>query len=1140
MDFAVALKARSRIKGYKAVFVDTIAVPGKTIREDLRDFFGAYSKFRIDLPKNSRSQSTKSLKVIEKIVMRGRVTRLSRRLEEQIGGIVGIEDNEEQKSSKELILELRGIYDSGYTKEWREELFDGEKRKDLSDRSLEAYFYEEILVPEVVKFGDKNIKDVIPQAMFMSLTGDETDDRRVDFLVTHGKNKIAFEIDDATHNAEQLRDRERDELLKKQGIVTVRISEKEIRDNSARGKVERALARIYEKYDNVIALKNRDFYLGVKLAHMVQVILVKLQSEGVECGNKKIWFDEKLLFGIEKNKAEEIIKFAISDLKELEENIAEIYNERTVFSGLNLDEKSDILVSRNGGGKNRRSQDILVEEISFSEPLVNYRNSGDGFTKIEEVKEKNLEFLAEYIFGYRAFRENQVDGIKRGLRHKDSIILLPTGSGKSLIYQFLMMIFGGTGVVVEPLKSLMEDQVENLRNQGIDNVVSVSGDVGRDAKKKIYEGIRLGMYGIIYVTPERLQMEDFRDLIHDAKENDVSFPICALDEAHCVSEWGHDFRVSYLNLADTARKLFKRGKKKPVVMALTGTASNSVLKDMERDLRIPEDDVIRPESFDRPEIHYKIIEAHSDNKLAKLNDILEKELPEEFGEKDRVGLMKLKNEETKSGVVFCVFKTGKTDFGVNAVYMKMRRKGWDNIVKYHGTDNEQELMRRNARAFKANKASLMIATKAFGMGIDKPNIRYTVHYGIPNSIEAYYQEAGRAGRDGEKAMSYIILSDDSPERNQELINNVLVEDLAKELKRSGKNTRDDVNRLLFLHQRNYNRDLVFSDLEGILNQIGALRTGIKRVVARDHEEFQNWQKTLFRLKVLKVINDYVISDYANNEFKVDVEDFEPRKIVMAYGKYVAQYQEGQAKTEMGKIKNKKYDNWKDFVYGAMNVLLDFTENVFESSRRRAIGNMLQLAKEGLKIKSPEMQDAVIRQKILNHLGNSCGNIINQILEDKLIMAEASRFAASIMRKDEAKLLAETRRTLQAYPEHPGLLLIAGVLGSIDCDTEAVVAANDIVAAIKNAKTNYKIKDYEKYVIQAIGETCRKNKNEEKYKKFIEKVSQERSDEFMEGLIEVLPKDYSVGVGARILSRYNLMMISEIRGKIGLDLWTKKN
>lgn len=1131
MEFPVKLSARARKERYFAEFLDTIAVPAGVLDDSLRGFFGAYGKFRIDYPSGKKRETGIVIELLKKIIFRGRLTRLSPSLEGKIREIFPFQEEKEEKG-KEFFLKLRDIYDSGYGDEKYEQLFDG--------GGIEKKFYTEILVPEVKRFGMKNQKDIIPQVFFGSFSGDEMEKRRLDFLVSHGVRRLAIEVDDPTHRGEEWKDSARDEFLRENGVEIFRITADQVREGKIEGLREK-LGEIYEKYE-IEEREGQEFFLGVKLAHIVQAILVKMAEKGVLERGEKVWFSEEMFFGLPKEKATRVVSAAVEDLKELSRNLAEIYGEEDYFSGISLGENCGFLVGKNPK-KGFSGTEVLFQEISYSEPLINFRNFSGDFPRISGIKKKNLEFLLQYIFGFSEFRENQIDGILRAMRGEDSIVLLPTGSGKSVVYQLLAFLMSGTGIVVEPLRALMEDQVENLNFLGIDSVVNISGELGNKERKKIFSLIRQGAFSLIYVTPERMQMDDFRRLLHEAKGNKNSFPFFALDEAHCISEWGHDFRVAYLDLAETARKLLKRGKKKPVILALTGTASDSVLRDMERDLRVSEENVIRPNSFDRPEIEYRVFAVPSEGKMAGLEKVLKSEIVQEFQEEDFRSLTDLRGEETKAGIVFCVFKTGKTDFGVDSVYMMLKREGEANVAKFYGVvDQNERKMRANARGFKRNQASLMIATKAFGMGIDKPNIRYTVHYGIPNSIEAYYQEAGRAGRDGKRALSYIILSNDGPERNRELINEVLVEDLGRELKKGGKRVRDDVNRLLFLHQRNYDRKITMENFRGILEQIGTLKAGVKTIAAKSKMEFQGWQKTLFRMKILKIIEDYTILSFPNNEFKIRVLDFKPERIVRAYGAYVGRYQEGQAKIEMGKLKNKKYSGQYEFICSAMEILLDFAENVFERSRRRAIGNMLQLAEDGAKISDKAEQNKLVRQKILNHLGNSYGDLIRKILDDRTYIFTAGEILNGVRKGSEEKFLAEVRRTLQAYPEHPGLLMVAGVLGSIGSETAGEVAAEDLRAAMRNAVEKYGVdlRKVEEEIVRVIGETCRKNRDEERYKKFLEAFTRDLDDSTSEGLLGVLPKKYSEGIGARLLAKYNLVMISEIRSKIGIELWKKKS
>ena len=743
--------------------------------------------------------------------------------------------------------------------------------------------------------------------------------------------------------------------------------------------------------------------------------------------------------------------------------------------------------------------------------------------KITEKKRKCIKNLFRIIFGYDEFREGQEEAILRTLEGKDSVVLLPTGSGKSAIFQFLSLILPGVGIVIEPLKSLMEDQVQNLRKRGIETAVNLSGSERRGKKEENFRLLEEGAFSLVYLTPERLQMSDFRKTLERAKEKGVGFSLIALDEAHCVSEWGHDFRVSYLNLTETARKLLGFREEKPRILALTGTASDLVLKDIIRELNLPEDGIIQPETFDRPEIHYRILEAERGEKFPVLREILDEE------------------GESRAGIVFCVYKTDNTEFGVDAVYNKLLSEGREKVARYYSADKEARGMKENAEAFRENRVNLMIATKAFGMGIDKRNVRFTVHYGIPSSIEAFYQEAGRAGRDGRRAMSYLILSNDSPERNAELTSDISIADLRRELNRGKRFNQDDVSRVLFLHQRNYNKAEILNAARRILDLIGEFRAGEKKIAVENRFEFVRAQKVLYRLRLINIISDYTISNYANNEFKVDVQEFDAKKILLTYGEFVSRYQEGQARYEMNKIKRQVYRGRKEFILAVLETLIDFSNGIFERSRRRAIFNMLQLAAEGAKIREKDAQDRFVRAKILDYLGNSFKELLEKILKDKKFIQEAILALKRIRYSEQNKLLSEVKRSLQVYPDHPGLLIVLGGLEAISPDGDFSKAAEEILIAEKNAIEKYGIleAEFSERILEIIQIIYGRAKNEAGFREFVERISRGRDEELKLRLIEILPERYLYLLEAEFLVLEVAKSLERVRIE-KRDLWTGKN
>ena len=1078
---------------------------GKEIKLELRARREGYrtevfqlmgEKWRVDYApqgeeREKKAEESATVRVVEKIIFRGKKGRGTKELERKIGEI------SEKRGGSIAEDAMEGEY---FGRERVEQWFDGTGR--------EERIYREKILPAVMKNGGR-IGDVLPQVGLGSLVSDrsvaEEDPRRVDFVVSNGEKSIVIEVDDATHEGHGAKDKERDRIIAKSRIKTVRVVGEDFTE------AEHAIEELYKKcaqtpQEGAGEAKEPEGYTrrveaeegpseALKRAGAFQGAIVRLMRAGYFEENAPEGRREARI-GVRGGEAE-IYRAALEELKELEGKVAEMYGEKSRLAGVEY-----------GEGGLEIGGEVLAERIRFHREIENLRMGRRINKRAKVIKTETLEYLLKFVFGFSKFRKNQMEGIVRSLKGEDSIILLPTGSGKSVIFQLTALIVPNGVVVVEPLKSLMEDQVENLGKRGIDIVINASGEKRGYKKEEVYEAIEGGKFAMLYVTPERMMMEEFREVVARAKRKGVGFQMVALDEAHCVSEWGHDFRVAYLNIAGTSREIFRQGTRAPVVLALTGTASDNVLRDMERDLGIDETGVVRPESFDRPEIHYRVVATTSEEKMATLKWLLEEMVPKEFGEEDARGLMRLRGEETKAGIVFCVYKSGKTEFGVNRVFEELNREGYPGVVRYYSTVEEARTIRANAEEFKRNEAGLMVATKAFGMGIDKANIRYTIHFGIPSSIEAYYQEAGRAGRDGEKSVSYIILSNDAPERNGELIKDTSVEDLRKELRKIGKKKQDDVNRLLFLHQRNFDKRQTIIDTETILQFMGELKRKKMMLVAPSGLEFERWQKVFYRMKLLEIIEDYAIASYPNSEFSVRVNEFSVLRTVEAMKRYVGQYQEGQVGVVMERLRQQKYGSKRSFVVGMMNMLLDFINGMFESARRRAIGNMLQLAEEVAEAPMEE-QDGLMRRKILGHLGNTYKDLLEEIERSQTGVEEAIRAIKGVRNGQEEQLVMEARRALQNYPEHPGLLMTVGLVGAIDRETNPIVAGEDIRTTVENATERYGIERGEVVgkIVEGIGVSAERARDKKKYRQFLEILYRELGEEFQRGAREVLPAEY---------------------------------
>lgn len=318
--------------------------------------------------------------------------------------------------------------------------------------------------------------------------------------------------------------------------------------------------------------------------------------------------------------------------------------------------------------------------------------------------------------GFRPGQERLIDDILAG---RDCLGIMPTGGGKSLCYQLPSLLVQGLTLVVSPLISLMKDQVEALRSAGIP-AAYLNSSLSQDEYREVLRGLRRNVYRLLYIAPERLESAFFSELLTGAEVS-----IVAVDEAHCISQWGQDFRPSYLKIAPCIAALPRR----PVVAAFTATATAEVRDDIVRLLGLRSPDVLVT-GFGRPNLYFDVVSPK--DKFAQL-------------------LAFLRRRNRHSGIVYC-----STRSTVELVCSRLRRAGFA-AVQYHAGLSDKE-RRRSQEDFQFDRAAIMVATNAFGMGIDKSNVGFVVHYNMPKSLEAYYQEAGRAGRDGSEAECLLLYS----------------------------------------------------------------------------------------------------------------------------------------------------------------------------------------------------------------------------------------------------------------------------------------------------------------------------------------------------------------------------------------------
>lgn len=344
---------------------------------------------------------------------------------------------------------------------------------------------------------------------------------------------------------------------------------------------------------------------------------------------------------------------------------------------------------------------------------------------------EKLAALKTY-FGHDAFRPGQEPLIDALLQGRDALGVMPTGAGKSMCYQIPALMLEGTALVVSPLISLMKDQVAALIANGV-RAAYLNSSLTPGQMERALENARRGLYKIIYVAPERLDTAGFMSFARQAK-----LSLIAVDEAHCVSQWGQDFRPTYLKIADFVAGLPVR----PPVGAFTATATMRVREDILRLLRLQQPQV-SVTGFDRPNLYFEVLRPKK---------------------RFRTLVELLRERPFDSGVIYCATRKNVED-----VCEKLLAEGFA-ASRYHAGLSDEE-RQRNQEDFQYDRARIMVATNAFGMGIDKSNVRYVIHYNMPKSMEAYYQEAGRAGRDGEEAECILLYNGQDIITAKYLINN---------------------------------------------------------------------------------------------------------------------------------------------------------------------------------------------------------------------------------------------------------------------------------------------------------------------------------------------------------------------------------
>lgn len=676
-------------------------------------------------------------------------------------------------------------------------------------------------------------------------------------------------------------------------------------------------------------------------------------------------------------------------------------------------------------------------QISTAE-LVNYKIRVGGEWKPENA----FVFFLENIFGYDNFFQGQLPIITNALSRNDTIGLLPTGGGKSVCYQLAALLQPAISFVICPIKSLMYDQKQDLDNILFTRVNHITSDDDGEDKDKIMNQFAKGKLFFIFISPERFQIQSFREnLLSVSNGHKIAYAV--VDEVHCLSEWGHDFRTSYLNLSKTIQRHCNDFR----FIGLTATASINVLKDIQLEFGIKQENVKTLTDYTRKELDFEIIND-ANNKLREIKAVINNLNQTE-------DVLTPRGNDSRCGIIFTPTVNGAK--GCYNLSISLEQEFRTPVKFYSGqvpSVNNQPVMNPNTfedykkqvqLEFKKNEFTLLTATKAFGMGVNKGNIYYTIHFGIPGSMESLYQEAGRAGRDkskfaSEHAKCKVIFTKTT---NEEVLHTIWDrETTLSKLVESLPIIDGDIKSNLFLFQSGL--DIIRDEFELItrliVNYASPSQRNI-RVFAREVASNKSKvEKAIYRLSQLGIVDDWTVSNFFTGEFVVDFCDFSDETIKTNLKSTINKYDK---EFDFDKLKGndsyKHYDKiWCKHVPlrdRCIVLLLQWSYDHFAYNRRQSLKNIYENCNDSISGKITKQE---FKQRLENYFKFSEASYLLQHIAEHpddfyrwfevFFQIEDNIVSSEILNWEQRQsLLANLSRFLESYEYNTGLDFISGVL-----------------------------------------------------------------------------------------------------------------
>lgn len=958
------------------------------------------------------------------------------------------------------------------------------------DSEEERIFHVELL-PKLLDYGAP--RWFVPQAPLDSLLAGRgldvptSGERRVDFLVAApGREPFVVEIDGQQHDAAQGVDDARDSQLRAVGIDVLRIPAAEVRAAQGPG-----LDRLIDVWQQPELADDDANHLLLAPAQVNRLLLslVTAVEQGFLLGDRWV---------IEVDDELDVVRSVLPSALGLIAAIDDLWGQIIAPSTVWLRAGGSVLryERREYGYRSVSAQDcpdldvaiVLDTTVGPVESMPEHREVPvvvtrpavlpveirmDAYSTIERVgikadtdaAERALETLLRWLFARPSFREGQLQGVRELLAGRDAVVLLPTGAGKSLIYQLAGLLLPGVTLVVDPIVALMEDQVRGLGEHGIDRVIGISSHlVQQGFREELLTRVGSGDTQFVFIAPERLQQTSFRDALQQLSATTM-INLAVADEAHCVSEWGHDFRTAYLRLGPTLRRLCADAAGvPPPLVALTGTASRSVLRDVLLELDIDPggspDTMIRPRTFDRPELDFTISAGPPDSAEARLKATVQG-LPSRF--RQRQGFFSPNGRRSNAGVLFTPHVNGA--FGVaDTATLLTPVIGYEPTVysgsapKNLGLSNRDwgDQKRRNATNFQRDEIPTLIATKSFGMGIDKPNIRWVVHYGIPGSLEAYYQEAGRGGRDRQRAHCALVFSEFSEDQARELLDGELtVEQVRARHDAVGRRETDDVTRMLFFYLNIFRGvDDELQTLAEVVDELGEVeRVRVFEIpMWRKGSSAEHRERALHRLVLLGIVEDYTV-DYGAKTFGVRIAPASPASVVGSLLAFVSRTQPARGAALASRLDATVFTTLHEAIEACARELMTFVYDTIAASRLRSLREMWLAARQG--------DGEELRQRIIDYFNEGSAAPMFEALVDRVPFRYEDWLDAldQLQLPDDAlEWRGASARLLISEPEHPGLLLVRAIAEELAPGGSSAEFGANLTASFEHATSRYGASD----------------------------------------------------------------------------------